>query len=85
MTRPAQLDFQFSERAAKRIAAEGVSSHGGLALDWPCTPERGDLLRFDWMLDGEALVVVTREFRANSDLSVDVTLHLDLVHADPGP
>lgn len=82
MRKPAQLNFQISERAAERLMAEGTHSHGGLALEWPCTPEKGDLLRFDWMLNGEPLLVVAREFKANSDMSVDVTLHLDLVQAD---
>ena len=85
MTAPIQLQFQLSERAADRFVAEGGRAHGGLGLQWPCIPQQGDLLRFDWMLGGEALIVVAREFRANSDLSVDVTLHLDLVQADPAP
>lgn len=80
---PTQLNFEFSERARERLIAEGAQSHGGLALDWPCTPEKGDLIRFDWMLGGSALVVLAREFKANSDLSMDVTLHLDLGQADP--
>ncbi len=81
MKSPSQLNFRFSQRAADRLVVEGNHSHGGLALNWPCTPEKGDLLSFDWMLNGEAMVVVAREFRANSDLSVDVTLELDLVQS----
>ena len=83
MTKPVQLNLKFSERAAECLAAEGVHSHGGLALEWPCTPVKGDLLRFDWMLGGDVLWVVAREFTAHSDLSVEVTLHLDLAEAHP--
>ena len=84
MKKPVQLNFEFSKRAGERLMVDGAHSHGGLALEWPCTPDKGDLLRFDWLLNSEALVVVAREFKANSDMSVDVTLQLDLVQPEAG-